>query len=112
VQRCLATGRGDGANAAFQRRHPLLEHLIGGVADAAVHMACAFQVEQGCRLVTGFKDKRGGQVDRNGPCTRAWVGPGACMQRQRVEMGVGIARHVILGNENHLEGYIVGYIDA
>jgi hypothetical protein len=34
------------------------------------------------------------------------------MQRQGVEMGVGIARHVILGNENDSEAHIVGYIGA
>jgi hypothetical protein len=50
VQRRLPAGGGNGANATFKRRHALLEHRIGGVADAAVHMACTLQVEQGMQL--------------------------------------------------------------
>jgi hypothetical protein len=47
----LAAGCGDGANAALERSDTLLEHRSGGVADAAVNMTGAFQIEKGCRLV-------------------------------------------------------------
>ena len=49
-----------GANAAFQSGDALLEHRGGGVADAAVHMASAFQVKKSCRLVRRLKHIRGG----------------------------------------------------
>ncbi len=60
VQRGLAAGGGNGANAALQSGDALLEHGGGGVADAAVDVASAFQIEQGCRLVGRLKDIRGG----------------------------------------------------
>jgi hypothetical protein len=93
VQRRLAAGGGDRADAAFQRRHALLEHRVGGVADAAVDVAGALQVEQGRRVVAGLEDERGGQVNRHGASAGGGVRGGTGVQRQGVEAGVGIAGH-------------------
>ena len=40
VQGRLAAGHGNGPNAAFKRRHALLKYRVGGVADAAINVAC------------------------------------------------------------------------
>ena len=50
VQRCLAAGGRDGADAALERCHPLLQHRDRRIGDAGVDVAGAFQVEQGRRL--------------------------------------------------------------
>jgi hypothetical protein len=60
VQRGLAAGGGNGADAALQSGDALLEHRGGGVADAAVDVASAFQIEKSCRLVGRLKDIRRG----------------------------------------------------
>mgnify|MGYP002661749707 CR=1 FL=1 len=77
-----------GANASFQGGHALLQHRVGRVADAAVHMAAALQVEEGRCVVARLKDERGRQVDGGGACAGGGVGAGACVQRQRVKAGV------------------------
>ena len=74
VQRGLAAGGGDRANAAFQRRHPLLQHRIGRVADAAVDVAGALQVEQRGGVVAGLENEGGGEVNRHRPRARDGVG--------------------------------------
>jgi hypothetical protein len=94
VQRGLAAGGGDGADAAFQRRHPLLQHRVGRVADAAIDVAGALQVEQGGGVVARLEDERRGEVDRHGARAGRRVGGGAGVQRKGVESGVGIAWHV------------------
>ena len=93
VQRGLAAGGGDRADAAFQRRHALLQHRVGRVADARIDVAGALEVEQGGRVVAGLEDERGGQVDGHRARAGGGVGRGAGVQRQRVEAGVGIAGH-------------------
>jgi len=57
VQRGLAAGHGNGANTAFERADALLQHRVGRVADAAVDMAGALQVEQRLGVVAGLKHK-------------------------------------------------------
>ena len=93
VQRGLAAGGGDGADAAFERRHALLEHRVGRVADARVDVARALQVEQRRGMVARLEDEGGGEVDRHGARAGGGVGRGAGVQRERVEAGVGIAGH-------------------
>ena len=85
VQRRLAAGRGNRADTAFQRCNTLLQHRIGRVAQARVHMAGALQVEKAGGVVARFKDKRGGEVNRYGARACRWVGCGARVQRQRVK---------------------------
>ena len=93
VQRGLPAGGGDGAYAALQRGDPLLQHRIGGVADAAVHMACALQVEEGLRMFAGLEHKRGAQVDRHGARAGGGVGGGACMECKGVKARVSVTSH-------------------
>ncbi len=57
VQRGLAAGGGDGSNAALQGADALLQHGIGGVADAAVHMAGTLQVKERLGVFAGLKDE-------------------------------------------------------
>ena len=96
VQRGLAAGRGNRTNTAFQGRDALLEHRGGGVADAAVDMPGAFQIEQRRRLVRRLEHIRGGEVDGHGAGAGGGVGLAACVQCQRVEMGIGVTGHDIL----------------
>ena len=110
VQGRLTTGGADGADAAFEGGHALLQHRVGGVADAAVHMACALQIEQRSRMVAGLKHERGGQVNRHSACAGGGVGCGACVQRERVKTWIGVARHGFLGSFVRLRTAIVGYI--
>jgi len=93
VQRGLAAGHRNRANAAFQGADALLQHRVGRVADAAVDMARPFQIEQRLRVVAGLKDERGGEV--NGQCAGAGgrVGRRACVQGQGVKTGIGVAGH-------------------
>ena len=88
VQRRLAAGHGNRADTAFQRRHALFEHRIGRVADPAVNMAGALQVEEGSGVIARFEDERGRQVDGRGACAGGGVGARACVQGQRVKAGV------------------------
>ena len=93
VQRCLAAGHGDCAGTAFERRHALLQHRIGGVADARIDMATALHVEERRRMVTGLEDEGRCQVDGHGACAGGGVGRGACVQGQCVKAGIGITGH-------------------
>ena len=88
VQRRLAAGRGNGANAAFKRRHPLLQHRVGRVADAGVNMPGALQVEQAGGVVAGLEHERGGKVNRHSTRSGGGVGGGACVQCERVKTRV------------------------
>ena len=47
--RGLSAGGGQSGNAAFERRHPLFEHVGGGVHDAAVDVAELLQARTGRR---------------------------------------------------------------
>ena len=51
MQSRLTAGGGNRTNAAFECGHALFKHSVGGVADAAVHMTGAFQIEQGRGMV-------------------------------------------------------------
>ena len=97
VQRGLAAGHGDGAAAAFERGDALFQHRVGGVADAAVHMARALHVEQAGGVFAALEDEAGAQVDRHRARAGGGVGGGAGVQRQRVETGVGVSGHGDLG---------------
>ena len=96
VQRRLPAGSGDGANAAFKRRHPLLQHRVGGVADARVDMASTLQVEQRGRVFARLEHKRSTQVDRYGARASGRVGCGAGMQGERVKTRIRVTRHRVI----------------
>ncbi len=93
VQRGLAAGGGDRADAAFQRGHTLLEHGRGRVGDPAVDVAGALHVEQRGGVPARLEHERGGQVDGRGPRAGGGVGRGAGVQREGVEGRVGRAGH-------------------
>jgi len=93
MQRRLSAGGGNGPDAAFERGHALLEHGVGRVADAAIDVTGALEVEQRRRVVARLEHERGAQVDRQRAGTGAGVGGGAGVQGQGVETGVGGAAH-------------------
>src|SRR5690606_172675 len=74
----------------------LLEHGGGGVAQAAVNVAGAFQVEQRGRVVAGLEHERGRQVQGRGPRAGRGVRLAARVQGERVKAGVGISGHACL----------------
>lgn len=96
-QRGLATGAGNGADAAIQRRDALFEHGVGGVGDARIDVAGAFLVEQGGGVVAALEDVAGGEVDRGGPGAVGGVRGLAGVQGERVGPGVSVDRHGVRG---------------
>ena len=90
----LTTGRADSADPTLQSCDTLFEHRVGGVADARIHMARAFQIEQARCLIARFKDKRGAQMyrHRSGACTG--VRRCTCVQGEGVKSRIEMAGHV------------------
>jgi hypothetical protein len=70
--RRLPTGHCQSRDAALERRDALLEHVVGGVHDAAVDVAELLQGEKGGRMVRIAEAVTGGLVD--GDCPRAGGG--------------------------------------
>ena len=64
MKRCLTAGRRNSTYAAFQRRDPLLEHGVGGVAEPRIHVSGALNVEQRCRVIRVGEAKGCRLVDR------------------------------------------------
>ena len=62
----LAAARGDGADAALQRRDPLLERGHGRVAEPRVDVPVLLQREQVGGVLRVLEHERGGLVDRDG----------------------------------------------
>ena len=58
-------------HAAFERRDALFQHRVGGVADAAVHMARAFHVEQAGGVLAAVEDEAGATA-RSAPRAHRW----------------------------------------
>ena len=85
VQRRLAAGGGDRADAALQRRDALLQHGHGRVGDARIDVPGALQVEQAGRVLGVVEHVGRGLVDRHGARAGGRIGPLAGMQRERVE---------------------------
>ena len=96
VQCRLATGRCNGADAAFECRDALLQHGVGGVAQARIDMSGTLHVEQGRGVIRIGEGKRGGLVNRcsPGPRRRVWLRPG--VQGQGVQSRVFWSRHGVL----------------
>ncbi len=112
VQRCLPAGGGYGAYAAFKRRHTLLQHRIGRVADARVHMPRTLQVEQAGCVVAGFKDERSRQVNRNRACAGGGVGCRASVQRECVKARVRVTGHGVVSIKNQKWRPVCGFTQA
>ncbi len=87
MQRGLSAGGGDGTDAALEGRDALLQNRVGGVADAAVDVAGALQVEQRGGVVAGLEHERGGQVNRH-RARAGGIDAGPGVQRQGVKVGV------------------------
>ena len=86
MQRRLAAGGADRADAALERGDPLLQHRDGRVGDPAVDVAGALQVEQArprgrCR---GKRRTSSGRSARRARRSRVGLLPG--VQAQRVEL--------------------------
>ena len=93
VQRRLAAGRCDGANAAFKRRDALLQHRVGRVADARVNVSRALQIEERSGLVTGLENEGRGEVNWHRARTGCRVRRGTGVQCQGVKARVRVAGH-------------------
>ena len=85
MQRRLAAGGGDRADAALQRRDALLQHRHRRVGDARIDVPGALQVEQGGGVLGVVEHVGRGLVDRHRPRARGRVGPLAGVQGERVE---------------------------
>ena len=94
VERRLPARRADRADAAFERRDPLLQHRHRRVGDARVDVAGALEVEERRRLLGVVEDVGGGLIDRH----RARAGhrirllPRVEAQRVALE-GQGVSHH-------------------
>ena len=62
--RGMAGGDREPGGAALERRHPLLQHRRGRVADAGIDVAEGLQAEQRGRMVDVLEHERGGLIDR------------------------------------------------
>ena len=81
--RRLARGQGQRANAAFQRRHALLQHIGGGVHDPGVDVARHLQIEQVGPVLGVIKGIGHGLVDGHCHCTGGRVGAVTAMHGDR-----------------------------
>ena len=72
---CRLPRRGaDGADAAFERCHPFLEHGHGRIGNPAVDVPVPLEVEQPGGVVDVREEVRGRLVDRHGPSAEVGVG--------------------------------------
>ena len=113
MQRRLAAGHRDGANAALQRAHTLLEHRVGGIREARIHMAGAFDVEEPDRVVRIREHEGRALVDGRGTSARGGIRRLPGVQRQGVEAGapgrtVLSVWHGLFGCERQRDGSRLG----
>ena len=73
------------ADAALKRRDAFLQHGIGRIRKARIHMPGALHVEKRRGVVRILKNEGRGLIDWRGPRARRRVGFGARMKRKRVE---------------------------
>ena len=73
------------ADAALERRDAFLQHRIGRVGDARIHVAGAFHVEQRRGVIGIAEDEGGGEVDRRRARAGVRVGRLSGVQAERVE---------------------------
>ena len=98
VQRGLAARGRDRSDAAFQGRHPLLEHGVGGVGDARVDVPAALHVEERRGVVRVAEHEGRGEIDRNRARAGDRIGPLSGVQAERVELErSGCGHGVLLG---------------
>ena len=85
VQRCLATRGGDAGDPAFERRDSFLQHRVGRIGDARIHMACALHVEQRRGVIGIAEDEGSGEIDRRGARPGVRVGRLSGVQAERIK---------------------------
>ena len=83
----MALARPSFAAMAFERGDSLLEHRVGGIADAGIDVAEGLQPEQRRRMIDVLEHERGGLVNRRRACAGGRVGLGAGMDCERGEAG-------------------------
>jgi hypothetical protein len=103
--RGMARGAAHRADAALQRRDAFLQHGDGGVGQARIDEADLLQVEQRRGMVGVAEHIGGGLVDRRLARAGGRVGPGACVDLERVEA-------VVRCTQNSLVMRISGYTAA
>ena len=90
------------ADAVLQRRQPLLQHRRGGIGDARVDVAGAFEIEQRGRVVGVLEHVGRGLIDRHGAGAGDRVGMLSGVEAQGFEGGRLWRWHVRLaGQEKH-----------
>ncbi len=90
--RRVPRGAADGADSAFQRRHPLPQHGNGGVRQPRIDEPDLLEVEERRGVVGVAEHIGGGLVDRRLARAGRRVGPAPGMDLQRVEavvLGLG-----------------------
>ena len=94
-QRLRRVARGDGKprRAAFERRHPLLQHRLGRVADAGIDVAEGLEIEQRRGVLDVVEHEGRGLIDRRGARAGGGIGLGAGMDGKRVEAGLSLRGH-------------------
>ena len=81
--RGVAGGDRQARGAAFQRGDALLQHRVGGIADAGIDVAEGLQAEQRGGVVDVLEYERGGLVDRRGARAGGGIRLGAGVDRER-----------------------------
>ena len=93
VKRCLPARHREGAESAFEGRHSLLEHGVGGIREPGVDVAGALEVEEPRRVVGVGEDEGGALIDGRGPCPGRGIRRLPGMQAERVETEEARAGH-------------------
>jgi len=81
MQRRLAGGGGNGADAALERRHALFEDRYGRIGDARIDVSRALHVEERRGVLGIAKDVGSGLVDRHRAAAGRRIGRLAGVQR-------------------------------
>ncbi len=87
MQRRLAARGADRADAALERREPLLEHGDGGIGDARIDVAGLLEIEERGGVVAVAEDVARRLIDRHGARAGDGIGPLPGMERQRGKFG-------------------------
>ena len=91
--RRVARGHGKSRRAAFERRHPLLQHRLGRVHDAGIDVAESLEIEQRRRVLDIVEHEGRGLIDRRGAGAGRRIGLGAGMDGKRIEAGLALSGH-------------------
>ena len=113
MQRRLPAGHRDGTDAALQRAHALLQHGVGGIREARIHMAGTLDVEEPDRVVRIREHEGRALIDGRGTSAGGRIRRLPRVQRQGVEAGASGGAvlsvwHGLFGCERQRDGSRLG----